>query len=232
MKTSPFHSSRVRAAETSALGNPQDRARLIRLLHVAKRDLQMADDTYRGVLMSVASKSSSSELSVTDLYRVLEHMKKAGFKVRVTKTADGKKRQSSRPLAQHAEDKKIRALWLLLHQLGAVKNPSEEALAAYVKRLTGVDALQWINGAQSLKLIESLKKWAMRFLPAAVKSRAEEVSAAIRTGSLQLEPQIINALGVAVGLAQSRKTFDPMLSAWELLNEVGQQKESGDGSAD
>ena len=187
-----------------------DRQRLIRLIHVAKRDLQLDDDTYRAILQRVGGKDSSSDLTVPDLEKVLEHMKRSGFKVR-SKAKQPAPAKSSRPLAQDAESKKIRALWLFMNQIGVVKNPSEEALASYVKRITGVDALQWINGDQAETLIESLKKWAMRFLPATVERLAEEA----RSVSLSdLERAQLNGV---LSRAFERRTFDPMYWAWESL---------------
>ena len=98
-----------------------------------------------------------------------------------------------------------------MHQIGVVKNPSEEALASYVKRITGVDALQWINGDQAETLIESLKKWAMRFLPATVERLLEEA----RSISLSdLERAQLNGV---LSRAFERRTFDPMYWAWESL---------------
>ena len=120
----------------------------------------------------------------------------------------------SRPLAQDGESKKIRALWLFLHELGAVKNPSEEALATYVKRIAGVDALQWISGEQAERLIETMKKWAMRFLPQAVKALVPQV------GALQLSDLERGQLNAVLNKAFARQTFDPMHSAWESLNDV------------
>lgn len=187
-----------------------DRQRLIRLIHVAKRDLQLDDDTYRAILQRVGRKDSSSDLTVPELEKVLEHMKRSGFKVR-SKAKQPAPAKSSRPLAQDAESKKIRALWLFMHQIGVVKNPSEEALASYVKRITGVDALQWINGDQAETLIESLKKWAMRFLPATVERLLEEA----RSISLSdLERAQLNGV---LSRAFERRTFDPMYWAWESL---------------
>lgn len=184
-----------------------DRQRLIRLIHVAKRDLSLDDDTYRAILLQIADKTSSADLTVPELEKVLEHMKRIGFKVR-------SKSKPSRPLAQDEESKKIRALWLFLHELGAVKNPSEEALAAYVKRIAGVDALQWINGEQAERVIETMKKWAMRFLPQAVKALVPQV------GALQLSDVERGQLNTVLNKAFTRQTFDPMRAAWERLNDV------------
>lgn len=135
----------------------EKRMRLIRLIHVARRDLALDEETYRAMLEGVTGKTSSADMNNHELNRVLEHMKRKGFKVRPAASA-----APSRALAQFPQALKIRALWRFLHQLGAVRNPSEAALAAYVKRLTGVDALQWITGEQAARIIETLKKWAER----------------------------------------------------------------------
>ena len=193
-----------------------NRQRLIRLIHVAKRDLSMDDDTYRAILQRIGKKASSADLTIPELEKVLEHLKRSGFKVRSKSKSAPKPEQAkpSRPLAQDLESKKIRALWLFLHELGAVKNPSEEALAAYVKRIAGVDALQWISGEQAERLIETMKKWAMRFLPQAVKALVPQV------GALQLSDLERGQLNAVLNKAFARQTFDPMHSAWESLNDV------------
>ena len=193
-----------------------NRQRLIRLIHVAKRDLSMDDDTYRAILQRIGKKASSADLTIPELEKVLEHLKRSGFKVRSKSKSAPKPAQAkpSRPLAQDLESKKIRALWLFLHELGAVKNPSEEALAAYVKRIAGVDALQWISGEQAERLIETMKKWAMRFQPQAVKALVPQV------GALQLSDLERGQLNAVLNRAFTRQTFDPMHSAWESLNDV------------
>ena len=130
------------------------RKRLVRLIHVARRDIGMDEETYRSVLLSITGKASASSLGILQLEQVLAHMKKCGFKVRTNR--------QSRPLAGDAQSKKIRALWLDLHQAGAVRNASEEALAAFVKRMIGIDALQWLDSGQASQVIEELKKWKNR----------------------------------------------------------------------
>ncbi|WP_426122076.1 regulatory protein GemA [Methylococcus capsulatus] len=69
---------------------------------------------------------------------------------------------TSRTVDQEAQSRKIRALWLGLHQAGIVRDPNESALAAYVKRMTGVEALQWLDEHQASRVIEQLKKWGFR----------------------------------------------------------------------
>jgi len=147
---------------------PDPRQSLIRLIHVAKRDLALDDDTYRTMLLTVTGKDSSAGLSIPQLERVLAHMKAHGFKVRHKSPPDRPRNSRhspgglSRPIAQDAQSKKIRALWLSLHDMGAVRDGSEAALAAYVKRITHIDALQWLDADQASLVIETLKKWQAR----------------------------------------------------------------------
>lgn len=202
---------------------PDKRQQLIRLIHVAKHDLKMDDDSYRAVLNRIAKKSSSSDLSIPQLEVVLHHMKQCGFKVRIGKpssTDKPVKSRLSRPLADDAESRKIRALWLLLHEIGAVKNPSEEALAAYVERITKVDALQWVSSAQAQRLIESLKKWVMRFLPSIVDDLIRQ------TEELALPDKQREALESTIDLTRTHRTaFEPMHQAYKDLIKVIPPKE-------
>ena len=61
-----------------------------------------------------------------------------------------------------AQIKKIRALWLELHRLGAVRSPSELSLARFVSRMTGVDYQGWLSVDDASRVIEHLKKWKKR----------------------------------------------------------------------
>ncbi|CVF20228.1 gp16 family protein [Serratia marcescens] len=211
------------AARTAA--NQDARQRLIRLIHVGKRELGLDDEVYRALLMGSVQKDSTSVMSLPELERVLERMKRSGFKVRVKSARPPAQSRPGRPLAQYPEARKVRALWLFLHQLGAVKNPSEEALAAYVKRIAKVDALQWTNGNQTEALIETLKKWAMRYLPGQVREMAQTLSEAIKTGSVTLSDKELTGLRSTVGLAQTRQTFDPMQTAWDALKTALDKRE-------
>lgn len=133
----------------------ENRQRLIRLIHVAKRELQLDDDMYRDLIRSkFNSCESASALTVPQLELFVSHLKKIGFKVRHKK--------GGRAQATDAQATKIRALWLDLAAHGVVRDSSEEALAAFVKRETKVDALQWLKADQASAVIERLKKWGER----------------------------------------------------------------------
>jgi len=128
------------------------------MIHIAKKELGLDDDTYRDIvrLVSNGRESSAGNLDYAERNKLLDHFKARGFKNSPAKNA------KTRPLATDDQSKKIRALWLELHSFGAVRNSSEAALATYVKRQTGVNALQWLNTHQASQVIEALKKWVAR----------------------------------------------------------------------
>jgi len=126
-------------------------------IHIAKKELQLDDDTYRAILREQCGADSARDLSPAKVGRLLAHFKRLGYRVK-----SPRKSGTTRPLASDPQSKKIRAIWLDLHEMGVVKNPSEVALAAYVKRMAGVDALQFATTAQKHRVIEALKQWRER----------------------------------------------------------------------
>ena len=69
------------------------RSRLIKLIHVARRDLNMEDSDYRAMLAAMPAlegQTSTAKLSVPNLERVLEALKQRGFKVRPNRKTKGK----------------------------------------------------------------------------------------------------------------------------------------------
>lgn len=135
--------------------NKDKRTKLIQLIHIAKAKLGMDDATYRAILADIGNASSSTKMTVSELEQVLEHFKKCGFKL-------VPKNKVNLPLTTDPQSKKIRALWLELHNKGIVRDSSEFALAKMVKRLTGVESLKWITSDQASMVIESLKQWLNR----------------------------------------------------------------------
>lgn len=189
------------------------RARYIKLIHVARRDLERAgrldEPGYREILRAASEgrHESTAAMSYTQLKAAFVRFQQAGFQ---TRKAAGQRRQAISPDAS-----KVRALWLFLHALGAVKDPSEKALAAYVKRIAKVDDLAWASGAGIVALIESQKKWAMRVLPSIVADLTAQVIKAGRAG--QLMPEQIEHAHAAQAALQRGEGFDVHWWAWEHL---------------
>lgn len=130
--------------------------KLIQLIHIAKGQLAIDDETYRQMLFSTAGKYSTRQCSITQLQEVLNSLKAWGFSVKPAKKAGSLKPDNS------PQSKKIRSLWLSLADAGLVRDRSEEALARWVKRETEVETLQWLDNVQAGRCIEMLKRWLAR----------------------------------------------------------------------
>ena len=103
------------------------KTKLIQLIHVGKKQLGLDDDLYREVLESTTGKNSSKLLTVEQLEAVLDRMKQLGF------TIESKDKAGVKKLADDAQSKLIRHLWLELYNAGEVRNGSEKALAKFIE---------------------------------------------------------------------------------------------------
>ncbi|WP_019672276.1 gp16 family protein [Psychrobacter lutiphocae] len=130
--------------------------KLIQLIHIGKSKLGLDDGTYRHMLTELTGKDSTKKMTKPELLKVLDNLRDKGFTPAKPKRA-GKLKQACDP-----QSKLIRSLWLELHDAGAVRNPSERALASYVERQTGKSALQFLSTKDASQVIESLKKWLNR----------------------------------------------------------------------
>ena len=192
------------------------RNKLITLVHVAKRDMALDEDAYRVILVAQGGGDSLSAMSIDNINKVLAYMKAQGFKLRKSKT--------DRKQANGHYTGKVRALWLFMHELGVVRDPSEAALTAYVKRIAKVDDMQWMRGSRlsggqwkdrDYLVIESLKKWAMRFLPAAIKQLKAEAQQRHHSG--QMSQSQTEAAAMAFDRQLDEAGFDLHWEVWENL---------------
>ena len=140
----------------------QKKRRLIKLIHVAKGQLMLADGDYRALLANAScGKTSSTKLSADELETVLRQLKARGFVV-TTKAQVVQDKADIPVFDSTAQVEMIRGLWLELHQLGAVRDPSERSLAKFVQRMTGIAYQGWLGVDNAIKVIEHLKKWRNR----------------------------------------------------------------------
>ena len=152
------------------------RKKEISLIHIGAGKLGLDEETRRAMYGTVTGKSSCSDMSWQERKAVLDHLKAKGFKITTPRKAGNPRPAApSRTLDTSALASKVRALWLGLHELGAVRDASEAALGAYCKRIAKVDALQWASGGQLETLIETLKKWVIRVCRALAPGLMETV---------------------------------------------------------
>ena len=189
------------------------RKRELALIHLAKATLGLSRDDYEHVLRTVTGKGSAADLNAAERDKLLKHFKAKGFQVKPTE-----KSKQARTLAQDAQSRKVRALWLMLHALGQVRDPSESALTAYVKRMVKVDALQWAKSQYAV--IESLKSWSMRYLPQFIRISMLELD---QTTLSQQQRDNLFQMGQQLRKAKSEGVealFDYYWRIYSLLDEV------------
>jgi phage gp16-like protein len=125
--------------------------REVQLIKIAQRQLNMDDATYRAVLFAVARVHSATELDWAGRQRVLEHMKKCGFKVK----ANRHRRQAPRKLDRSELMQKIEA------QLADAQRPWAYA-KSMAKRMFSVDDLEFCTPEHLHKMVAALEYDARR----------------------------------------------------------------------
>ena len=129
-------------------------------IHVAAKNLALAEDSYRALVerFSGGRTDSAGAMEAAERTALLEHFRSLGFeRAKPGAAARGARRADVRPHAR-----KLRALWLSLWQLGHVHDASEAALASFLERHTGLDALQFADVTALNVTIEHLKEWCLR----------------------------------------------------------------------
>lgn len=130
----------------TAEGKSESRTGLIRAVRAACRAQGIEDDDRRALQREVTGKASLGDMTPAEIGRVLDRLN----------------RGRAAPMAHRPHVAKIRALWWSLYWLGAIDDPGERALNAFVKRQTGRNALRFLGAPQAASVIEALKAWCAR----------------------------------------------------------------------
>jgi phage gp16-like protein len=125
-------------------------------IHVAKKQLGLDDDTYRALLVRVAGKPSSKDMTPAEQNAVLDEMRRQGFR-----PASGTVRfKGSRKGLEGRFVRKLQAMWIAAWNLGVVEDRRDSALIEFVKRQTHVDHIRFLHDpAEADKVIECVSAW-------------------------------------------------------------------------
>ncbi len=137
------------------------------VIHLAKKQLRLDDFGYRQVVARVSSRfrrspvQSAGQMTARERAALLEELHTLGFR-----RAQGSDQARPKPPPPGSfQEKKIRELWRLLEEAGALRDASEKALRAFIRRQTGgIEVPQWLTAEQANKVIEGLKAWHSRKL--------------------------------------------------------------------
>lgn len=124
------------------------------LIHVAKRQLALDEDSYRQILSRAASVESAADLDQVGFLKVMEHLTASGFRSTWTKRTFG-----NRPgMATPSQVELMRDLW-------SRYDPSDEDerhLNAWLFKFHKVSALRFVSADKVQKIIPALKAMAGR----------------------------------------------------------------------
>ncbi len=97
---------------------------LIRTIHVACRELGIDEEARRDLQLRVVGKASLKDMTAVEQQRVVDALKKQGFKV----TSKGRRKP-----AERADVRFAHVLWRLLHEHGVVTVKGAKGLNAFVR---------------------------------------------------------------------------------------------------
>jgi len=125
------------------------------MIHIAKKQLGMDDDTYREMLRAVAGVSSAAELSASGRQDVLDHLKWLGFASRRRPGFPG------RPQIEKARSDKRELLKKIEAHLAEAGRPWKY-VHAMSRRMFGLPRVQWCDPTQLWKIVAALEYDARR----------------------------------------------------------------------
>lgn len=159
------------------------RNRLISRLHILKKEQGLDDDLYRDKLEAVTGKRSAADLDDAELETAVRRFAGAG------------QRLSTERLPASPQARLIQAMWLSLYNLGAVADPTDAAITAFIKHQTGIDAARWLKRPEDTKaVVEPLKDWLTR--------------EGVEWGSERHDPPYTKLAAYKVAVAQMRKLVE------------------------
>ncbi|MEW6378623.1 MAG: regulatory protein GemA [bacterium] len=135
------------------------------LLHVAKQELRLDDDTYRDMLQNVAGVSSAADLPRSRFGAVLDHLKACGFEIRKKEgSAAAKKYDEYAGRAGMATPAQLRYIeWMFVQYIQLKGQPIDDrdvvafGLRHYLKKFYKAEDLRFLTLKRASDAIEGLK---------------------------------------------------------------------------
>jgi hypothetical protein len=127
----------------------------IQLIHIAKSDLGLDDDTYRAVLYSMFKAESSKDLTPTQADQLIDEFKVRGFQVvsRHPRPPRRPKGKNVVHLASQAEIDKLNAV------AGLIKWQVTDGLQRFLEKRVGIKGGKVRTAGEAYRAIEALKKY-------------------------------------------------------------------------
>lgn len=118
------------------------RAASLAKIHIARKDLGLDEETYRALLREVAGVDSAADLTPTGLARVLDHLRRLGWRPKPARRA----KRRPHTLDRSAQLRKIEAQ---LSELRASWGYADKI----AKRMFGVEKVEWLRGSDQFRAV-------------------------------------------------------------------------------
>jgi phage gp16-like protein len=136
----------------------QDRARMIAKIHLAKKQLALAEDSYRAILERITGLDSAGKMRVDP---VLREFARLGWR--------------AKPAAKRSAQPQIRMIHAVWADICKLQGRGDaDALRAFVRRQTktedhpdGVDSPNFLTAPLATRVLEGLKAWRARLMKGA-----------------------------------------------------------------
>ncbi len=125
----------------------------IKIIHIAKGQIGMTDEDYRGLLADMFKVESSKQLSADQAAQLIDELKTKGFELK-TKGRPARLKKPTRV----SRDKQLQKVEALL----TVGGKSWAYADGMAKRICKVDSISFVPDDQLYKIITALRKQAQR----------------------------------------------------------------------
>ena len=131
---------------------------MIALVHIGKKELGLDESTYKFLLLGTVGKQSCKEMTLAELWRVVDFMVKKGFKIGSKLKAEGPKpydELDDRPgMASPEQLRTIEMLWAQI-----TNSPDfEKSLRKFIFKIAKVSDIKFLTLEGATKVIGALKK--------------------------------------------------------------------------
>lgn len=123
----------------------------IKILQVARRQLDLTDDDWRALLSRSAGVDSSVDLDDGGFQLVMHELNRLGFKSTSARRGYGQRPGFASPAQVHA----IRAKWAVYR--GGEPDPDDATLNAWLTRYHHISALRFVTAEKARDILTALK---------------------------------------------------------------------------
>ena len=152
------------AGDGAGMTPAPNRRALLSRVHIARKELALAEDSYRAVLHRVTGHDSAAACTEAQLRAAIAEFGRLGWQPK-----------TKRPLSKKPHVRFIWALWGDLRP--KLRDGSAQAVRSFVQRQTGVTDPEWLDAPAAKKVIEALKAWQRRV--DAAENRKETADATV-----------------------------------------------------